>query len=37
MRRLMRENGLQATTRVGRPRGPRPHDGTIIPEGIDRM
>lgn len=34
---LMRENGLQATTRVGRPRGPRTHDGTIIPEAIDSM
>jgi len=30
VRRLMRENGLQATTRTGRPRGPRNHDGTII-------
>ncbi|MFQ8434094.1 hypothetical protein, partial [Amaricoccus sp. W119] len=25
VRRLMRENGLQATTRVGCPRGPRTH------------
>jgi hypothetical protein len=33
----MRENGLQATTRTGRPRGPRNHDGTIIPETIDTM
>ena len=32
VRRLMRENGLSAMTRVGRPRGPRNHDGTIIPE-----
>ena len=37
VRRLMRENGLSATTRVGRPRGPRNHDGTIIPEAINRM
>ena len=37
VRRLMRENGLQATTRMGSPRGPRNHDGTIIPEAIDAM
>jgi transposase InsO family protein len=37
VRRLMRENGLQAATRTGRPRGPRNHDGTIIPEAIDTM
>ena len=37
VRRLMRENGLQAATRTGRPRGPRNHDGTIIPETIDTM
>ena len=37
VRRLMRENGLQAATRMGRPRGPRNHDGTIIPEAIDAM
>jgi transposase InsO family protein len=37
VRRLMRENGLSATTRMGRPRGPRNHDGTIIPETIDKM
>jgi len=35
VRRLMRDNGLQAATRTGRPRGPRNHDGTIIPEAID--
>ena len=29
--RLMRENGLLAPTRVGAARGPRAHDGTIIP------
>ena len=37
VRRLMRESGLQATSRPGRPRGPRSHDGTIIPETIDTM
>ena len=37
VRRLMRENGLSAMTRVGRPRGPRDHDGTIIPEAVDTM
>ena len=37
VRRLMRENGLSATSRVGRPRGPRNHDGTIIPGRIDAM
>ena len=33
----MRENGLQAANRPGRPRGPRSHDGTIIPDTIDTM
>ena len=33
----MRENALSAASRVGRPRGPRAHDGTIIPEAIDTM
>jgi hypothetical protein len=33
----MRENGLAGATRVARPRGPRNHDGTIIPEAIDAM
>ena len=33
----MRENGLQAATRTGRPRGPRNHDGTIVPEAVDAM
>ena len=33
----MRESGLSAATRVGRPYGPRNHDGTIIPEAIDAM
>ena len=37
VRRLMRENGLSAATRVGRLRGPRHHDGTIIPERVDTM
>lgn len=35
--RLMREHGLLAPSRVGSPRGPRNHDGTIIPEAIDTM
>ncbi len=37
VRRLMRENGLSAATRTGSPHGPRNHDGTIIPEAVDRM
>ncbi len=35
--RLMREAGLLAPTRVGRRRGPRVHDGTIITERPDEM
>ena len=35
--RLMREHGLLAPSRVGSPRGPRNHDGTIIPDAVDRM
>jgi len=35
--RLMRENDLLASSRVGSPRGPRSHDGTIIPGTIDTM
>jgi putative transposase len=35
--RLMRENTLLAPTRVGAPRGPRTHEGTIIPETVDTM
>src|SRR4051794_18178446 len=35
--RLMRENGLLAPSRVGAPRGPRNHDGTIIPKTVDTM
>ena len=37
VRRLMRENGLSAATRTGRPAGPHNHDGTIIPETVDTM
>ncbi len=35
--RLMRANDLLAPGRVGSPRGPRNHDGTIIPETVDTM
>ena len=35
--RLMRENGLLAPSRTGSPRGPRAHDGTIIPKTVDTM
>ena len=35
--RLMRENGLLAPTRAGSPRGPRAHNGTIIPDKVDMM
>lgn len=35
--RLMRENALLAPSRVGSPRGPRAHDGTIIPGAVDVM
>jgi transposase InsO family protein len=35
--RLMRVHGLLAPARVGSPRGPRDHDGTIIPETVDSM
>jgi transposase InsO family protein len=37
VRRLMRENGLSAAARVGSFRGPRNHNGTIIPEMVDTM
>ena len=37
VRRLMRESGLSAASRVGQPRGPRAHDGTIIPERVDAI
>src|SRR3954466_11306859 len=35
--RLMREHGLLAPSRTGSARGPRSHDGTIIPERVDMM
>jgi transposase InsO family protein len=35
--RLMRENELLAPSRVGSPRGPRTHDGTIIPDKVDAI
>lgn len=35
--RLMREHGLLAPSRVGRPRGPRTHDGTILTAAPDVM
>jgi transposase InsO family protein len=35
--RLMREHDLLAPSRVGLPRGPRNHNGTIIPDRIDTM
>ncbi|MBV8938096.1 MAG: DDE-type integrase/transposase/recombinase, partial [Alphaproteobacteria bacterium] len=35
--RLMRQHGLLATSRAGSPRGPRNHDGTIIPDAVDTM
>jgi putative transposase len=35
--RLMREHGLLAHQRAGRPHGPRAHDGTIITERVDAM
>ena len=35
--RLLREHDLLAPSRSGAPRGPRSHDGTIIPETIDTM
>jgi putative transposase len=35
--RLTREHALQAPGRVGRPHGPRAHDGTIRTEQVDQM
>ncbi len=35
--RLMRQHHLLAPARVGAPRGPRSHDGTIIPDALDTM
>jgi len=37
VRRLMREHGLQAPSRLGHPHGPQAHDGTIITEKPDVM
>ena len=35
--RLMRENGLLAPSRTGPPRGPKTHDGAIIPDMVNTM
>jgi putative transposase len=35
VRRLMREHNLQAPVRVGKPRGPRHHDGSITTDAPD--
>jgi putative transposase len=35
--RLMRAHNLLAPSRVGAPRGPHSHDGTIIPQAVDTM
>jgi len=35
--RLMRENGLLAPSRTGPPRGPKTHDGAIVPDTVDTM
>ena len=35
--RLMGTHGLLAPSRTGSPRGPRNHDGTIIPDTVDTM
>jgi putative transposase len=35
--RLTREHGLQAPGRVGRPHGPKAHDGTIRTDRVDEM
>lgn len=35
--RLMREHGLLAPTRTGRPHGPKAHDGTITRRRVDEM
>jgi transposase InsO family protein len=37
VRRLMRENGLQAPQRVGHPHGPEAHDGTIVTDRPDEL
>lgn len=36
-RAVEHEHGLPAPSRVGSPRGPRSHDGTIIPDTVDTM
>ena len=35
--RLLREHGLLAPGRMGRPHGPKAHDGTIPTERVDEM
>ena len=35
--RLMGKHGLLAPSRVGSPKSPRNHDGTIIPDRVDAM
>jgi transposase InsO family protein len=35
--RLMRAHGLLAPSRTGAPRGPRSHDGTIVPATVDTI
>ena len=35
--RLMRQHDLLAPSRAGAPRGPRSHDGTIIPATVDTI
>jgi transposase InsO family protein len=37
VRRLMREHRLQAPQRVGRPHGPKAHDGTILTDRPDEL
>jgi putative transposase len=37
VRRLMRDTSLPAATRTSRPRGPRNHDSTIIPQAVEAM
>lgn len=37
VRRLMRTHGLQAPHRAGNRLGPQSHDGTLIPEGPNKM
>ena len=35
--RLMGQHDLLAPSRAGSPRGPRNHDGTIIPDRVDAL